>query len=159
LTRHVDQDELVIGAEDPHSPDARLLIARLSAELGALYGDDGSGAFTPDDVCVPGGAFVIARLSGRAIGCGALRPMESGVGEIKRMFVEPAFRGRGVARRILAELETAARTAGYKRLRLETGVRQPAAVRLYESAGYRRIPYYGRYVHEPLSVCFEKLLP
>jgi GNAT superfamily N-acetyltransferase len=149
-------DELTVSPASPHDEDARRLLERLSAELAALYGDDGSGAFAPDDVRVPGAAFVLARWHGLAVGCGALRPLEEDVAEVKRMFVEPAYRGRGIARRVLAVLEAQARTFGYRVVRLETGVRQPVALRLYEAAGYRRIDCYGRYATDPLSVCFEK---
>ena len=74
------------------------------------------------------------------------------------MFVRPEFRGRGVARRLLAALEAEAHRAGVRTLRLETGERQPEAIRLYESAGYRPIPPYGQFVGDPLSRCFEKNL-
>ncbi len=151
-------DDLVITTENPHSSAAQLLIAHLSADLGSRYGDDGDGAFTPDDVLVRGAAFVVARSRNRPVGCGALRPLEPGVGEIKRMFVEPDCRGHGVGARILAALEARARDLRYTCLRLETGVRQPEAIRLYESAGYRRIECYGMYAGAPLSVCFEKPL-
>jgi ribosomal protein S18 acetylase RimI-like enzyme len=155
---HNLSDKLILNEEDPDSPDARLLIQHLSAELGALYDDDGSGAFRPEDVRVVGGAFVVARWEGRPVGCGALRPFGEGVGEVKRMFVEPQARGRGISRRILAALEAAARRCRYDRLRLETGMRQTEAIGLYESAGYLRIPCYGKYAHTPLSICFEKWL-
>jgi ribosomal protein S18 acetylase RimI-like enzyme len=80
------------------------------------------------------------------------------VGEIKRMYVEPAFRGRGIGRRILAALEERGREAGYKRMWLETGTSQPEAVSLYEAAGYRRIAPYGFYRFDPRSLCYEKVL-
>jgi GNAT superfamily N-acetyltransferase len=140
------------------SPEGLLLIQRLSAELGGLYGDDGAGAFKAADTQAHGAAFVIAWLGGRPVGCGALRPLEIGVGEVKRMFVEPDVRRRGVARRILAKLEALARELGYPAVRLETGTRQPEAIGLYESAGYRRVACYGQYVDNPLSICFEKRL-
>ena len=158
VTNDFAGDELQITSEDPASPDAARLIVELSAEIGRIYGDDGSGAFTPDDVRVLGGAFVVARLNRRTVACGALRPMEPGVGEIKRMYVEPEHRGRRIARRVLAELERLACSFGYERLRLETGVRQVEAIRVYEASGYRRIPRYGKYTHQEDSVCFEKRL-
>ena len=74
------------------------------------------------------------------------------------MFVEPAARRGGVGRAILRKLEELARAGGYHTARLETGLRQLGAIRLYESAGYRRIECYGRYANEPLSICFEKSL-
>ncbi len=152
-------EEIKISVESPHSADALGLIRDLSAELGARYGDDGAGAFKPADVDVAGAAFVVARLAGRRpVGCGALRPLEPGVGEVKRMYVEPSMRGRGISRLILGKIEAAAAEFGYRALRLETGLRQPEAIALYETAGYRRVPRYGIYVNNPLSVCFEKRL-
>jgi ribosomal protein S18 acetylase RimI-like enzyme len=74
------------------------------------------------------------------------------------MFVEPSMRGRGIARALLAGLEAAARGLGLTVLRLETGSRQPEAIGLYESAGYLRVPAFGEYASDPLSVCFEKRL-
>jgi GNAT superfamily N-acetyltransferase len=150
--------EISVTVEDPYSDAAACLIGNLSAELGARYGDDGSGAFSPDDVRVPGGAFVVAWLDHQPVGCGALRPLERGVGEVKRMFVEKDARRQGIARKILAKIEAVACVLGYKALCLETGILQPEAIKLYESAGYRRVHCYGQYVDNPLSVCFEKRL-
>ena len=153
-----DIAEISVTVESPHSEVASRLIENLSAELGARYDDDGAGAFSPDDVQVPGGAFVVAWLDDRAVGCGALRPLERGVGEVKRVFVERDARRRGVAGKILEQLETIAIRFGYRALRLETGLLQPEAIKLYESVGYRRVRCYGRYVDNPLSICFEKRL-
>jgi putative acetyltransferase len=139
-----------VNVESLHSADALALIRDLSAELGARYGDDGAGAFKPADVDVAGAAFVVARLDGRPVGCG--------VGEVKRMFIEPSMRGRGISRLILRKIEAVAAEFGYRTLRLETGLRQPEAIGLYETAGYWRAPCYGIYVDNPLSVCFEKQL-
>jgi GNAT superfamily N-acetyltransferase len=115
----------------------------------------------PKEISGPRAGFVVAWLNDEAVGCGAWRPLaptEPAVAEIKRMFVEPAVRGRGVSRAILKQLETLARADGYSVVRLETGLRQPPALRLYETSGYRRIEPYGRYRDDPLSVCFEKTL-
>jgi putative acetyltransferase len=154
----MSSSNLVVAIENPHSRAAALLITHLSKELGERYGDNGAGAFSPADVMVPGAAFVIARVEQEAVGCGALRPVEPGVAEIKRMFVEPHARGRGVAQIILQKLESLAREFGYEQVILETGTGQPEALRLYESAGYQRIACYGQYVDNSLSVCFEKRL-
>ncbi|MFN2270444.1 MAG: GNAT family N-acetyltransferase [Anaerolineae bacterium] len=148
--------EVSVIVEDPHGDAAARLIKNLSAELGERYGDDGSGAFSPDDVQVPGGAFVIAWLDHQPVGCGALRPLERGVGEVKRMFVEKDARRQGIAKKILGKIEAIACVLGYRALRLETGILQPEAIKLYESAGYRRVCCYGHYADNPLSVCFEK---
>lgn len=154
----VDQFEIV--AEDVCSADAIRLISELSAELACRYdfADDGSGHFRPEDVVVARSVFLIGRLNGRAVACGAVRPLEGDVGEVKRMYVEPATRGRGLSKRLLAALEDVARNMGYAALRLETADRQPEAIRLYESAEYHRIEPFGPYVGSERSICFEKRL-
>jgi putative acetyltransferase len=154
-------DGLDIRAADPCGRDAASLISRLSAELAAMYPeypDSGAGNFRPADAAGPGSAFLIAWLGGRAVGCAAIRPMEPGVAEFKRMYVEPGVRGRGIARRLLAALDTRAREMGYTAVRLETGLRQPAAMRVIESSGFVRIPPYGNYDVNELSACYEKRL-
>jgi putative acetyltransferase len=149
-----------IIAVDPRMPEAVELIHALSEELAERYDrvDDGSGHFQPEDALVAGSAFVIGRSGGRAVACGALRPLEGQVAEIKRMFVVPDCRGRGYSKAVLAELERLARENGYTTVRLETGDRQPEAIRLYERSGYHRIPNFGIYVGSERSVCFEKQL-
>jgi GNAT superfamily N-acetyltransferase len=153
---------LIITAEDACSADATHLMRDLSAELARRYdfSDDGVGDFRAEDVTVPRGVFLIGRLGGQAIACGAVRPLDGDVGELKRMYVAPAARGRGLARQLLAALEETACRMGYATLRLETGERQPESIRLYEAAGYHRIAPYGHYANDPRSVAFEKrLLP
>ncbi len=149
--------ELTIEAVSVRSADAVSLIGRLDEELDRRYPGPREG-FNAGNLLDPECAFLVAYLEGRPVGCGAFRPMADGAAEVKRMYVDPRHRGRGVARRILAELEERARRAGHPLARLETGVRQPEAIRLYESAGYRRIANYGRYADNPDSVCFEKTL-
>jgi GNAT superfamily N-acetyltransferase len=150
-----------IAVEDATSADASELIAALSEELARRYEhvDDGSGHFRPEDAAVPRSIFLIGRLDCRPVACGAVRPLEGDVGEVKRMYVDPAVRGRGLSKRLLGALEDAASRMGYIALRLETGDRQPEAIRLYESAGYRRIEPFGIYLYSPRSICFEKRLP
>jgi putative acetyltransferase len=148
-----------ITLESAVSPIAATLIAELNAELNAMYDTDDTGDFNSDDVRVPRSAFLVAWLDGEAVGCGAIRPMEDErTAEVKRMYVRPAFRGRGISRRVLVELEQRARAFGYAYLQLETGVLQPEAIGLYESAGFYRIPNFGIYVGEEMSVCYEKEL-
>jgi GNAT superfamily N-acetyltransferase len=103
--------------------------------------------------------FLVARDEGGApVGCGGLRDLGGGVGEVKRVYVVPSARGTGVADRILRALEECARTQGWTALWLETGDRQPAAVRFYERSGYRRIPNFGVYADLEGSWCFERVL-
>lgn len=140
-------------------PQVQQLVAHLWQELGIMYPE--MQAAVPKEISGPRAGFVVAWLNDEAVGCGAWRPLaptEAAVAEIKRMFVEPAVRGRGISRAILKKLETLARADGYSVVRLETGLRQPPALRLYETSGYRRIEPYGRYRDDPLSVCFEKTL-
>jgi putative acetyltransferase len=85
-------------------------------------------------------------------------PLDRATAEVRRIFVIPESRNHGVAGETLFFLEGIAREFGYQSLRLETGVRQPAAIRVYEKAGYARIPAYGIYRDNPLSVCFEKMI-
>ena len=151
-------DELTLAVEDPRTADAANLMERLTADLAERYGDDGVGDFRLEDVCGPGGTFLIARLGDVPVGCGALRPITPELGELKRMYVEPAQRGIGIARRLLAELERRAFALGYLALRLETGTLQPEAVSLYDSSGYHRIECYGFHKDDPRSICFEKRL-
>ncbi len=151
-------ENLQLSPEDYSSPVARDLVAQMYADLTPLYGGTPSGTFPPLDFDRPGAVFLVARLDGKPAGCGAIVPLEGDCGEVKRMFVRSDLRGRGIARAILAELEGRARGFGYGRLRLETGVKQPEAIRLYEKAGYRRIDNFGHYAGDPTSVCFEKTL-
>ena len=128
------------------SPGADLLAAFV-AEVAELYGpmdDPRWPSASPEELAPPEGSFLVLYGEGRPIACGGLKRLGPGVGEIKRMYVVPDARGRGVARRLLADLEAAARhQLGYDRVRLDTGARQPHARALYESAGYRQIPDYN----------------
>jgi putative acetyltransferase len=149
-----------IIAVDPRIPEAVELIHALSEELARRYdhSDDGSGNFKPEDALVARGAFLIGRAGGRAVACGAFRPLQGDVAEIKRMFVVPDCRGRGYSKAVLTELERLAQENGYTTVRLETGDRQTEAIRFYERSGYHRIPNFGVYVGSERSVCFEKQL-
>ncbi|HQQ95677.1 MAG TPA: GNAT family N-acetyltransferase [Cyclobacteriaceae bacterium] len=102
---------------------------------------------------------VLVMHENKAIGCGAFKPLESGVVEIKRMFVLPAYRGRSVGSFVLTALEAWAAELGMRKCILETGRRQPDAIRLYTKNGYQEIPNYGQYKGMVNSVCFEKLIP
>ena len=108
---------------------------------------------------MPGfGTFVIARLHGLAVGCGAVRRVDEETVEVKRMYVDPEVRGRGVAKEILKRLEADARAMGASRLVLETGVYQEEAIGLYRLVGFNVIDCFGEYTGVPTSVCFEKAI-
>jgi putative acetyltransferase len=146
---------LTIAEDDPVGATARQLIQDLCAELGARYGTPPS-PFSPSEAAAERTVFVVACLDGQPIGCGAVRRIDDTTAEIKRMYVAPAGRRQGIARRILLELERRAVGFGYRTIRLETGTGQPEAQRLYESLGYRRIAAFGPYAGNAQSVCYEK---
>jgi putative acetyltransferase len=148
--------EIVIRFDRPDSDDARSLIAQLDEDLIRRYPGQPIHGLHPWDVTDPNLRFQVANVDGKAVGCGALRNLEPGIGEVKRMFVLSDFRGRGIGRQILSALEATARQLGYSTLRLETGARLVEAISLYKSSGYAEIPRYGEYVDDPFSICFEK---
>lgn len=143
-------DHPVVRTADLHEEAVQALIGALLADLAARYGSpDTAPPPEPADFTPPGGRFVVAELAGKAVGCGGIRRYDGASAEIKRMFVAPEARGRGVARAILTALEEAAREAGYEELRLESGTEQPEALSLYESAGFAAIEPYGYYAGSP----------
>ncbi|MBB1243905.1 GNAT family N-acetyltransferase [Streptomyces durbertensis] len=149
-------------------PDARKLEAEVQQEYARRYQSDGdSTPLDPEMFTPPHGVFFLAYDDeGRPVATGGWRGKlpagegyEEGDAEIKRMYVVPEARGRGLARRILARLEEDARAAGRLRMVLETGTEQPEAIELYTSSGYSPAPSkFGLYRHEPKSRCFVKSL-
>lgn len=101
---------------------------------------------------------VVAYEGEKAVGCGAFKEYEKNVAEIKRMFVREENRGRGIAGKILAELESWAKELNFSQCILETGVKQPEAIRLYQKSGYQIIPSYGQYLNVENSVCMKKAI-
>jgi putative acetyltransferase len=99
---------------------------------------------------------IVAYENDKPIGCGAIREYSPTIMEVKRMYTLPESRGNGIATKILNELEKWAAEISYQKCILETGKRQPDAIRLYEKNGYRRISSYGKYINMENSVCFEK---
>lgn len=166
--------ELTVAlAEEPFDRgDGARLVAALNADIERRYAgipDDGGPppvpegarpapraaprgdprwAVTSDEVERPRGTFVVARVGGEAVACGALRPLpggEPGVAEVKRLWVEPSARRLGLARRVLARLVEAARELGYRQVVLETGTQQPEALALYVAEGWYPVVSYGEY--------------
>jgi putative acetyltransferase len=147
-----------IVKEDILCPVAQELIRSLNAELSDRYPEEGATHFRlqADEVAEGRGAFLVAYLGAAPVGCGAVRIIGAALGEIKRMYVSPAVRGRGVGLAILEALEAEARRLGIRRLVLETGVRQREALALYLRVGYSPIPAFGEYLDSPLSLCLGK---
>jgi GNAT superfamily N-acetyltransferase len=136
--------------------DGERLIKAMAAEIALIY--DGLDFNAPDmpkagpgELAPPGGGFWVGYEGDTPVCCGGVKPLKDGAGEIKRMYVAPAARGRGVARQLLAHLEQAARNLGYTVARLDTGPRQPAAQHIYTSAGYVQI---GNFNDNPVSDYF-----
>lgn len=143
------------------SPEARRLIAALNSELMASHPEPGSTHFSLDsEQVIDGqGAFLIAWLDEVPVGCGAVRRLDANTAELKRMYVDPQVRGKGVGRALVESLEREARALGVARVVLETGARLAPAIRMYEGSGYVRIPLFGEYLSSPdTSVCFGKSL-
>jgi GNAT superfamily N-acetyltransferase len=137
--------------------DVVALVGEVQAHYVEIYGGEDQTPMTPDDFVAPEGTFVIAELDGEPVGCGAFRRHDgTDVAEIKRMYVRSGERGQGVGRAVLEDLERRAAAAGYARVVLETGARQPEAIALYTSTGYLEIEPYGFYRCSPLSRCFGK---
>jgi ribosomal protein S18 acetylase RimI-like enzyme len=103
-------------------------------------------------------AFFLLRANETPAACGGIKLVDSAYGEIKRMYVRPQFRGSGFAKLMLSHLEDHARSHNITLLRLETGIHQREAIGLYERMGFYRIPPFGSYTDDPLSLCYEKRL-
>lgn len=138
-------------------PDAVALIAEVQQEYVVRYGSEDGTPVDPAEFAPPRGLFLVAYVDGKPAACGGWRAHETDV-ELKRMYVAPAFRGRGLARAVLAALERTAVEAGYRRVILETGQRQPEAIALYLSAGYEPVPSFGYYAEAPESVHLGKVV-
>jgi ribosomal protein S18 acetylase RimI-like enzyme len=139
---------------------ARDLVAAMEAWIGERFGPqdpDRTSTIGLEEMAPPGGAFVVLYEDGEAVAGGGLRRLGDDVAEIKRMFVVPAARGRGLGRRVLDELEAAAAELGYRRLRLDTAQSMTTAIALYRGAGYRDIPDYNG--NSYASYWGEKVLP
>lgn len=143
--------------EEPYDgPSAQALTAAVQQEYIERYGSPDDAPVDPADFAPPGGRFLVGYLGGRAVAMGGVRRLDERTVEIKRMYVHPEVRGSGLSRLVLARLEQAAADVGAARVVLETGSKQPEAMRLYETSGYARIDGYGHYKCEPLSVSFAK---
>lgn len=147
----------VIQPGDPRAPDVAALLAASEAHAHSLYSAEGVHMLDVEDLAAPSVCFLIAvSARGEAEGCGAIVLNPDGSAEIKRMFVSPEARGKGVGTAILEGLEARTREARVRVIRLETGRRQSEAVRLYRSFGYRECGRFGDYHADAHSVFMEK---
>ncbi len=143
----------------PDDPDVLRLVDAMLREMAERYDDEDPGTIARTD---PAARWLAVRDDdGTVIGCGAVQPLRKSKpdaapdhGEIKRVYLVPTARGRGLSRPLMDALISLARDNGYAYLQLETGTAQPEAVALYERSGWHRVPNYGQYVDDPRSICF-----
>ncbi len=152
-----------IGPLAPTDPRARRLIGMLDQLQLSLYPAASNHLDPAESLEQDDATFLAVFVAGEAVGCGAVKCMPPSrtsprYGEIKRMYVSPEVRGRGIGGALLDALESRLISRGIVIARLETGVRQPDALALYEGHGYVRIPPFGAYGEDPLSVFYEKRL-
>jgi GNAT superfamily N-acetyltransferase len=152
-------DPAVLRAVPYDDPVARALVARVQQEYVVRYGGPDEAAVDPAEFVPPAGLFLVAEVDGAPAGCGAWRVHRDGVVEVKRVYVEPAYRRRGLAQRLMAELERTAAAAGHRAVVLNSGNRQPEALALYAALGYTPVAGYGVYARAPGAVFLGKELP
>jgi len=149
---------LRIAVESPRQDGVIRLLEMSDAYAESLYPPQSNHMLDLASLEKPGVTFWVARIEGDIIGCCALVEAGDGTAEIKRMFVDPAARGRSVARKLMETIEAAAFEKRLAAIRLETGIYQPEAIGLYKRFGYVEIPAFGSYLPDPLSLFMEKRL-
>ncbi|HVW81248.1 MAG TPA: GNAT family N-acetyltransferase [Mycobacteriales bacterium] len=150
--------ELELRVEPYDGATAQRLVAAVQAEYVVRYGGPDESPVDPSEFAPPAGVFLVGYVDGVPVATGAFRRHGQADVEIKRMYVVPEMRGRGLSRLMLAALEERARAAGASQVVLETGDKQPEAISLYESSGYERSGSFGHYACRPGSYSFAKKL-
>jgi GNAT superfamily N-acetyltransferase len=156
-----DGSVAVLRAVPYDDPVARALVDRVQQEYVDRYGGPDEAVVDPAEFVPPAGVFLVAEVDGVPAGCGAWRRHAEGApgeAEVKRVYVAPGFRRRGLAQVVVTALEESAARAGYRAVVLNTGYRQPEAVALYEVMGYGPVPGFGVYGGEPGAVFLGKQL-
>ena len=154
----MSERRIEIALEDPAQPEIAPLLQASDAYMASLYPAESNHMLDVASLRHPQVAFLVARVDGKALGCGAVVDSGEGWAEVKRMFVSPAARGLKLGRRLLDEIEAIAARRGIRVLRLEMGGLQPEAHGLYRSAGFVEIGPFGAYGPDPLSIFMEKTL-
>ena len=147
---------VTIERESPDGPEAAALIGELEEHLAGLYPVESRHGYSIVKLIAESVAFYLLYVDSAPAGCGGIKLVGVEYGELKRMYVRPAFRGMGLGQAMLKHLSDYALSHGIRTLRLETGIHQAAAIHLYERAGFRQIPPFGEYTKDPLSRCYEK---
>ncbi len=149
---------VTIAPERPDTVDSVALIHELDEHLAMRYPAASRHGFSVDRLLAQGVLFFVLRVDGLPVGCGGLLLVGHDYAEVKRMWVRPSYRGARLGRRILDHLAGVAAGSGISVLRLETGIHQLEAIALYEASGFVRIPPFGPYTDDPVSICYEKRL-
>lgn len=147
-----------VHPEPLDTPAAAALLAELDEDLAQRYGDDDTVHTEAAQFLPPDGLFLVLTVDGEPLACGGYRRWDADTAELKRMYVRPAGRRRGLARRLITELEDAARASGYTQMWLETGLPQHEAMQLYAGAGYSPIEKFGQFAWAPEQRCYGKAL-
>jgi GNAT superfamily N-acetyltransferase len=150
--------ELVLEVRSYSDPDITRMVEEVQAEYVVLYGGPDAAAVDPDEFSAPNGLILVGTVDGEPVAMGGWRRAGGADAEIKRMYVAARARRRGLARRVLAEVEQTALAAGVERLVLNTGLAQPEAIALYRQQGYRDIEPFGHYSGSPDAVFLGKRL-
>ncbi|HEY4630446.1 MAG TPA: GNAT family N-acetyltransferase [Blastococcus sp.] len=160
VSRRLLRDDAVasLRALPYDDPLAQYLVEQVQHEYIRRYGGRDAAVVDPAEFLPPHGLFLVAEVDGVPAGCGAWRALPSGAAEIKRLYVEPAFRRRGIAQLLVVALEQGAAAAGHAEVVLNSGREQPEALALYAELGYGPVPGYGVYAGEPGAVFLGKAL-
>lgn len=148
-----------IAVESPLTEDMRAMIRELNAILGALTPEEANFSMSAEEMTGPETTVFVARVDGKAAACGALHRHGGGIGELKRFYSRPDYRGKGLAQQILTHVVNRAAKEGFDHLVLETGHNYDAARRLYETAGFRQCGPVLDYPENPYSVFYSRPLP
>lgn len=149
---------IAIAIENPDQPEVAVLLESSDAYMASLYPAESNHMLDIESLKRPEVTFLVARVDGEALGCGAVVDSGKGWAEIKRMFVSPAARGKRLGKQLLMKIESIAAGFGATVIRLETGAKQPEALSLYQSAGFVEIGPFGDYQPDPVSIFMEKPL-
>jgi len=141
---------------NPNNEKVLAITEELSENLYLRFGSDGKNSFQDWENENSNFVFVIAEINNEIVGCGAIRPIDQNIGEVKRMYAK--YPGKKIGQTILVFLENEAVNLGYTNLVLETRVKNANAVHFYQKQGYKVIPNYGKYIDRPEAICLEKSL-
>ena len=154
--RGPDDQQVQVTLVTEDDPVVARLVGELQEEYVERYGGADATPVAAGEFAPPTGAFLVLFVGDEPAGCGALRRHDAAEVEVKRLFVRRPFRGRGLSRRLMTELERTAVELGYRRILVETGLAQPEAIALYESSGYHRVPGFGHYRDRTQNRCYAK---